>query len=123
MKKTLIAGAMTVAVAPCANIAPAYVVEVTTTVSIPRAVNSDDTKPLDEAIKSAVQDVLDHAIGFTPAVVGLEDAKVVGDRLYLRLLIADEKDRATVDGLLNDGQPEPKPNERDDSESSGSLSL
>ena len=34
-------------------------------------------------------DVLHHAIAFTPILVTLQTARVVGDRIYILLLIAD----------------------------------
>ena len=66
--------------------ANAYVVEITT--SIPTASVADKAQ-LKDAIESAIDDVLRHAIAFTPTVVTIQNARVVGDRIYILLLIAD----------------------------------
>ena len=34
--------------------------------------------------------VLEHAVAFTPTVVTLEDARIVGDRLHLLIFLSDE---------------------------------
>jgi len=66
---------------PCsrgiANPASAYVFEITT--SIPTA-SVLDTAQLRDALRSAIDDVLRHAIAFTPTIVTLQSARVVGDR-------------------------------------------
>ena len=42
------------------------------------------------AIWAAIRDVLEHAVAFTPTVVTIEDARIVGDRLYLSIFLSDE---------------------------------
>ena len=74
--------------------ATAYVVEVTT--SIPAATAADDAR-LKDALESAINDVLHHAIAFTPTVVAVHKARVVGGRLYILLLIADEEGVKTIE--------------------------
>ena len=74
--------------------ATAYVVEVTT--SIPAATAADDAR-LKDALESAINDVLHHAIAFTPTVVAVHKARVVGGRLYILLLIADEEGEKTIE--------------------------
>jgi hypothetical protein len=69
-----------------AHPAAAYVVEITT--SIPTASAADNVQ-LKDALESAIDDVLRHAIAFTPTVVTVQNARVVGDRIYILLLIAD----------------------------------
>src|SRR5262244_2340273 len=64
--------------------ATAYVVEVTT--SIPAATAADDAR-FKDALESAINDVLHHAIAFTPTVVAVHKARVVGGRIYILLLI------------------------------------
>ena len=83
----LVAAGVALALAWFENPALAYVAEVTTSVSVSGVENPTQ---LNEAIHSAVDDVLTQAIAFTPTVVILTDARRVGDRLYLRLLIADQ---------------------------------
>jgi len=74
--------------------ATAYVVEVTT--SIPVATAADDAR-LKDALESAISDVLHHAIAFTPTVVTVHKARVVGGRIYILLLIADEEGEKTIE--------------------------
>ncbi len=84
--KSLVATIIGLAVAVFANPASAYVVEVTTSIPIASA---EDKEQLRDAISSAIDGVLDHAIAFTPTVVTLRSARIVGDRIYIVLLIAD----------------------------------
>src|SRR5262249_42528890 len=64
----------------CTSTATAYVVEVTT--SIPAATAADDAR-FKDALESAINDVLHHAIAFTPTVVAVHKARVGGGRVYL----------------------------------------
>jgi len=84
--KSLLVVILGLVVVGLAHPAAAYVVEVTT--SIPTASAADNTQ-LKDALESAIDDVLHHAIAFTPTVVTLRSARVVGDRIYILLLIAD----------------------------------
>ena len=84
--KGLLAGVIGLAIALFADPAAAYMVEITT--SIPVATAEDDAQ-LKEALESAIDDVLHHAIAFTPTLVPLQMARVVGDRIYILLLVAD----------------------------------
>src|SRR5213593_4649068 len=92
--KSLLAAIITLAIATFANPATAYVVEVTT--SIPVMTAGDDVR-LKDALESAISDVLHHAIAFTPTVVTVHKARIVGDRIYLLLLIADEEGEKTME--------------------------
>ena len=58
-----------------ASPATAYVVVVTT--SIPVTTAADDAQ-LNDALESAINDVLHHAIAFTPTVVTVHKTRVVG---------------------------------------------
>jgi hypothetical protein len=84
--------------------ASAYLVEVTTSVAIE---DIDDPLQLQSAIRGAVDDVLQEAIAFTPTVVILTHTAVVGDRLYLRLLLADQEGERTFEALQ--GSPDLEP--------------
>ena len=44
----------------------------------------------------AVDDVATHAVAFTPTVVSLREAKLIGDRIYLFVLLADEAGEAEI---------------------------
>ena len=92
--KHLLALIVGLALAIVASPAVAYVVEVTTSISLTTA--TDDEK-LKQALESAINDVLDHAIAFTPTVVTVHKARMVGDRIYLLLLIADDEGETTME--------------------------
>jgi hypothetical protein len=95
--------------------ASAHVVEAVASVSTEQA---GDREKLDGAIQAAIDDVVTHAIAFQPTVVSLLDAKVVGDRIYLFVLIADKDGEEAIRVLLADRpprtpQPPPTPSETD----------
>jgi hypothetical protein len=100
--KTLIAAAIALGLAWVATSADAYIVEVTTTVAV---ADADDQAQLREALQEAVDSVLKDAIAFKPTLVVLTRAMVVGGRLYVRLLIADQDGERTVEEL-GSGQDE-----------------
>lgn len=79
--------------------APAYVVEAIT--AIPAAEGEDRTR-LDGAIQAAIDDVATHAVAFTPTVVALLDAKLIGDRIFLFVLLADREGERAVKVLLEE---------------------
>ena len=108
MKKRLVALGVSLAVAISANVAMAYVAVVGTAVPVTTAVIKDRER-LDSILRSAIQDVLDRAIGFTPTVVTLQRATVVGDRLYILLFITDEDGQSTIEALSTDSGPESTP--------------
>ena len=85
-------------VAAFATPASAHIVQATTSVSL-ADVDVDDPPTLETALRSAVAEVLSGTIAFTPAIVTVTDAKVVEDRLYVRLLIADEDGLRTLEAL------------------------
>jgi hypothetical protein len=86
--KTLLATLIGVGTITCAMTASAYVVAVPTSFS-----TADISKTADLAAKleSAVDDVVSHAISFTPTFVTVQNARVVGDRIFILLLIGDEE--------------------------------
>ena len=77
----------------------AYVVDVL--ISIPVASSEGDA--LEDAVRAAVNDVLDHAIAFVPTVVGVLDARVVGNHIYILLLFADDDGAAIMKRLTDAG--------------------
>ena len=79
--------------------APAYVVEAITTIS---AEEGEDRARLARAIQAAVEDVAAHAVAFTPTVVALLDAKLIGDRIFLFVLLADREGEQAIRVLLKD---------------------
>ena len=74
----------------------AHVVEVTTSLSLDQV---QDRAQLKEALKTEVDRVLSTAIAFTPTVVALTDARRVGERLMVKLLIADEEGEQLIQEL------------------------
>ena len=86
---TLIAATIALVLALSAHTASAYIAIVGTTIPMADAAKADGPA-LEQVLYAAIRDVLDHAVAFTPTVVRIQDAKVVGDRLYLFLLLSDE---------------------------------
>lgn len=105
--KTLWAAIIGLAITALADPATAYVVQVTT--SIPTANAADDAQ-LKNAFESAINDVLNDAIAFAPTVVTVQNARVIGDRIYILLLIADEDGEKTMERLsAEDSEPSDSP--------------
>lgn len=89
--------------------ARAHVVEAVATIP---AQAGDDKQQLEGAIQAAIDDVITHAIAFTPTVVTLLDAKLVADRIYLFVLVADRDGEESLRLLLADrpaSRPDPPP--------------
>ena len=84
--KHLLAAIVTLALVESATPAMAYVVAITTSIDLASA---DDDEHLRRALEAAIDDVLHNAIAFAPTVVTVQDARVVGDRIYILLVIAD----------------------------------
>ena len=49
---------------------------------------------------------VEHAIAFVPTVVSVLDARVVGNRVYIVLLLADDDGAASIDRLTDAGADE-----------------
>jgi len=94
--KGLLAALVGLAIAAFANPATAYVAQIAT--SIPAA-SLDDDAQLEQALGSAIDDVLQHAIAFAPTVLMVQSARVVGDRVYILLLIADGDGEKAIERL------------------------
>jgi len=104
--KTLAAVAAALLLTWSATPASAFVVEVTTSVAV---ADADDQRQLKTALQAAVDSVLNDAISFTPTVIVLTDAVLVGDRLYVRLLLTDQDgERAFNDLRPNELRPQPE---------------
>ena len=89
-----------------ASPASAYLAEVTTSVVV---TDTDDRAAVQQALMKAVDSVLKEAIAFTPTLVVLTHATVVGDRLYVRLLIADPEGEQTFHDLQPPDEATPEP--------------
>ena len=82
-----------------ASPAAAYIIEALTSISADAAA---DKTTLEAAIRAAVDDIATHAVAFTPTVVSLREAKLVGDRIYLFVLLADAAGEAEIEVLNAD---------------------
>ena len=107
--KVIVAALAALTLLGAARPAPAFVIEVTTSVAVSDA---DDHAILKEALQSAVDGVLKGAIAFTPTLVVLTRALVIGDRLYVRLLVADKEGEQTVKDLADDEADSPSASPR-----------
>jgi len=76
-----------------ASPARAYVIEALTSVA---ADDGTDRETLEQAIRAAVDDIATHAVAFTPTMVSLLETKLVGDRIYLFVLLADAAGEAEI---------------------------
>jgi hypothetical protein len=65
--------------------------------------DADDQAQIKRVLQSAVDGVLKDAIAFTPTMVVLTRAMLVGERLYIRLLIADQEGERTFNDLAEPG--------------------
>jgi hypothetical protein len=97
--KNLLAALVGFGIATFGQPANAFVAEVATSIA---AATVGDDEQLQDAISSAVTDVLRRAIAFTPSVVQLQEVKLVGDRIYLLLLIADPDGEETLKAFAAD---------------------
>jgi hypothetical protein len=94
--KTFLAAIAGIALVACATPARAYVVEITTSIDLAEVT---DKAQLRHALESAVDDILNHAIAFSPTVVTVQNARVVGERMYILLLIADADGEKTLETI------------------------
>jgi hypothetical protein len=112
--RSLVAGALVFGSVMVATPAPAHVVEVTTAVDMPE---SRDEGAMKEMLQKAVERVLADTIAFKPTMVALTDARVMGEKLLVRLLIADAdgermlKDLRDDTGSASPGEDEGEPRE------------
>lgn len=97
--KASLMGGLSLAVLVVAARAPAYVLEAVT--AIPPD-EGDDRIRLENAIQAAMDDVAAHAVAFTPTVVALLDARLIGDRTFLFVLLADREGERAVKVLLQE---------------------
>ncbi len=111
--KRLLGALLTLAAVMVAAPAAAHVAEVTTSTAVPDA--DDDGTAFVQAVRSAVDNVIRDTIAFTPTVIVLTHAVVVGDRLYLRVLLADQDGERTFRDLAapteDDAEPGPASSE------------
>jgi hypothetical protein len=102
----LVFGAMAVATP-----ARAHVVEVTTALEMPE---STEPAAMKELLKQAVERVLSDTIAFKPTLVALTDARVMGEKLLVRLLIADADGERMLKDLRDGDTGSASPDEDED---------
>ena len=100
-----IAATLGLALFTTASPVTAYIVVALTSI---RAEDAADNVTLEKAIRAAVDDVATHAVAFTPTVASLREAKLVGDRIYLLVLLADQAGEEELE-VLNAGAEPPDP--------------
>ena len=101
-RRSILAGALLLAGLALFSASPAaaHVVEVTTSLSMEEV---QDRAQLKQALETEVSRVLATAIAFKPTVVALTGARQVGERLMVRLLIADEEGERLMQALEQRG--------------------
>ena len=99
--KNFIAAIFGLVVTALATPAMAYVVELTTSIDL---TDVADKAQLRRALESAVDDVVTNAITFSPTVVTVQNARVVGDRMYILLLIADADGEKALEAIAAEGR-------------------
>jgi hypothetical protein len=106
MRRRAAAGAALMLATSLATPAAAFVVEVTTSISVDDA---HDEGQLKDALQNAVDSVLNDAIAFKPTVVVLTHAVVMRGRLYVRMLLADQDGERTFKDLDPEDAPSASP--------------
>ena len=76
--------------------AAAYVVAVTTSIPAQSVADDDD---FEAALKSAIDDVLQHVVAFSPTFITVQNARAVGGRVYILLVIGDDEGAAMLNDL------------------------
>jgi hypothetical protein len=102
--KSFIVAIVALAAMALASPAMAYVVELTTSIDL---TDVTDKAQLRQAVESAVEDVLANAISFSPTLVTVQNARVVGDRMYLLLLIVDAAGEKALETMADEGAASP----------------
>jgi hypothetical protein len=92
--KTLGTLVVALALALSAQTAEAHIVQFVTAVPMTAVDGGQDEVAVSSIILTAVKDALRQAVAFVPTLVVVEDARVVGGHLYLRVLAADSEGEA-----------------------------
>ena len=102
--KHFIVAIVALAATALASPAMAYVVELMTSIDL---TDVTDKAQLRQAVESAVENVLANAISFSPTLVTVQNARVVGDRMYLLLLIVDAAGEKALETMADEGAASP----------------
>ena len=111
MMRALLVGALALGFLMVATPARAHIVEVTTSLDLPDA---QDAAAVKAALRAAVKKVIDETIAFQPTMVALTDARVIGEKLLVRLLLADEDGERLMKDLQDGGTGSASPDEEDE---------
>jgi len=97
----LVAGlASLIALLAVANLAAAHVVQVTTAIDIAEVKSPHE---FERALQAAVEKAANEAIAFEPSVVALTGMRIIGDRVLVGVLFADEDGKEMLEALGRDG--------------------
>ena len=102
--KNFIVAIVALAAMALASPATAYVVELMTSIDL---TDVTDKAQLRQAVESAVENVLANAISFSPTLVTVQNARVVGDRMYLLLLIVDAAGEKALETMADEQAASP----------------
>ena len=89
-----------VAMLGVANLAAAHVVQVTTAIDIADIQGPHD---FEQALQNAVEEAANEAIAFEPAIVALTGVRIVGDRVLVGVLFADQAGKEMLEALGQGG--------------------
>lgn len=115
--KTVIALGLALAVLGFGGPVAAHVAEVTTSVSLADMGDADELPTL---IRTAVDSAIHDTINFSPTLIAVTEARVVGERLWMRLLFADEDGERALDEL-NAGRSAPPARQQAPAANSSSI--
>jgi hypothetical protein len=76
-----------------------HIVQFVTAVPMTAVAGVQDEAAVSAVIRTAVMDALRQTVAFTPTLVLVEDARVVGRHLYLRVLAADSEGETLMQEL------------------------
>ena len=99
--KTLGTLVVALALALSVQTAHAHIVQFVTALPMTAVNGVQDEAAVGAIILTAVKDGLRQAVAFTPTLVVIEDARVVGGHLYLRVLAADREGETAMQELDN----------------------
>jgi hypothetical protein len=102
----VIAASLILTLLASAGPASARIVEVTTSVPVEGIAQEGE---LHRRLQTAVDEALRDTITFLPTLIALTEARVVGERLYLRLLFADAEGERALKELELPEAPGPGP--------------
>lgn len=108
--KHLLFAAIIGAVAMLGTPAAAHVIQATSSLSL-ADLDINDKPQLEQALKAAVNQMLKDTIAFKPTLVALTDVQLIGERLYFRVLVADEEGERVLSELNNQDGDGPRPDQ------------